>query len=104
MTQRVGNTRAGDLAISSIVLAELRVGMARGFGPSDEALMNFLFDIELLPFGEREAAAYGALPFARGSYDRLIAAHAVAAGAVLVTKNARHFGNIRGLSTEDWTV
>jgi tRNA(fMet)-specific endonuclease VapC len=34
--------------------------------------------------------------------DVAIAAHAVAAGAALVTSNVRHFGRIEGLAVEDW--
>jgi tRNA(fMet)-specific endonuclease VapC len=35
-------------------------------------------------------------------FDVAIAAHAVAAGATVVTRNLRHFTRIRGLAVEDW--
>jgi predicted nucleic acid-binding protein len=38
-----------------------------------------------------------------GSLDAMIAAHAIAAGAVLVTSNERRFSRVTGLQTENWT-
>ena len=35
-------------------------------------------------------------------YDMLIAASAMAEGAVLVSHNIRHFSKIKGLCLEDW--
>ena len=37
-----------------------------------------------------------------GSNDLLIAAHARALGATLVTANVREFRRVRGLAVEDW--
>jgi len=36
-------------------------------------------------------------------FDVAIAAHALAIGAAVVTRNLRHFTRIRGLQVEDWT-
>jgi tRNA(fMet)-specific endonuclease VapC len=38
-----------------------------------------------------------------GALDTMIAAHARAMGATLVTHNAREFRRVRGLRCEDWT-
>ena len=37
-----------------------------------------------------------------GVFDTLIAAHALAAGAVIVTHNRRHFDRVGGLQVVDW--
>ena len=38
-----------------------------------------------------------------GTTDAMIAGHAIAVGAVLVTANEDRFSNVRGLKTENWT-
>ena len=37
-----------------------------------------------------------------GQIDTLIAAHALALNLTLVTNNARHFGRVRSLRTDNW--
>ena len=37
-----------------------------------------------------------------GNYDVLLAGHALALGAVLVTHNTKEFSRVPGLSVEDW--
>ncbi len=49
------------------------------------------------------ADAYARLPFKRRSFDRLIAAHAVAAGLTLITRNVADFADVPELVVEDWT-
>jgi len=67
--------------------------------------LAFLCDAHLLDFDERAAEVFQRL---RGQYRRLgtndlrIAAVALTAGATVVTRNARHFGQIKGLSIENW--
>ena len=36
--------------------------------------------------------------------DAMIAGHAMAAGAVLVTNNGRHFPRVVGLTVENWVL
>lgn len=86
-----------DLAcISSITEAEIRYGLARR--PQARALRAaveaLLFKLRVLPWGSKEAAAYGELRArleAKGAslaeLDMLIAAHAIAQGAVLVSND-----------------
>jgi tRNA(fMet)-specific endonuclease VapC len=63
--------------------------------------------LPVLAFDRRAAEAYGriiaSLGWVRGrDFDRLIAAQAMAAGAVLVTDNAADFQDIPGLKRENW--
>ncbi len=37
-----------------------------------------------------------------GDFDEMIAAHAVALGATLVTDNTQHFERVDGLALENW--
>lgn len=100
---RMAEQAAGSLFISSITYAELAYGTVRGKPPPPDVLAAFVGEIAILPFDEAAAQAYAALPFRRGSFDRLIAAHALSLDAALVTRNEADFADIPGLRVEDWT-
>jgi len=64
-----------------------------------------LFDLfEVMPFDRDASLAYGGLPFRRGSFGRLIAAHALSLGLTLVTNNEADFADVPGLKVENWTL
>jgi tRNA(fMet)-specific endonuclease VapC len=103
-----------DIAcISSITEAEIRYGLARKpEATALKALMDgFLAGIQVLPWGREEAEAYGQIRAdleksgkSLGNMDMMIAAHAVATGAVLVT-NDKGFGQVKGLdATVNWAT
>lgn len=98
---RLAEQPTGTVAISAITLAEVGVGYGADIEKAEE-LEAFLEDIDMLPFDDAAARAYAALPFRRGSFDRLIAAHALATGRILVTNNERHFVDLPDLRTENW--
>ena len=65
--------------------------------------------IPVLPFTEAAAEQFGILRAAirdrrRDALDRLIAAHAIAAGTVLVTNNEDDFRDYPGLQLENWVA
>jgi tRNA(fMet)-specific endonuclease VapC len=104
--------KAGDDSIctSIIVAAELRYGCAKsGSGRLLKAVEDLLDEIDILPFDVPADAEYGGIR-ARleaagkpiGSNDLLIAAHACAIGATIVTANMAEFKRIRGLKVENW--
>jgi tRNA(fMet)-specific endonuclease VapC len=103
LTARVAECEEGSLATSAIAFAEVALGSAAGRPPPPEALDAFASEIEMLPFDGAAARTYAGLPFKRASYDRLIAAHAIATGLTLVTSNVDDFTAIPGLDLEDWT-
>ena len=93
-------------AVSAITEAEIRYGLARRpDATSLKALMDgFLASIQVLPWGRQEADIYGRVRaelekngISLGSMDMMIAAHAIAGGAVLVT-NDRAFGQLNELT------
>jgi len=87
--------REEGVAISAISLAELALG---GLASADA------FAESVLPFDMAAAQRFPAARKARGKFDRLIAAHALALGATLVTHNVRDFRDVPGLRIEDWTI
>ena len=99
----------GDVVMSSITLAELRFGalVSPQREREDIALAGLLEDVPALPFENSAAASYAmvraALPDRRrDALDRLIAAHAIAAGCVLVTNNEADFRGYPDLAVENW--
>jgi len=101
----------GEVLISSISAAELWFGVAksREVQQNARALEQFLMPLEVAPFDERAASAYGPLraelerqgrPI--GPLDTLIAAHALSLGATLVTSDLQEFARVSGLRIEDW--
>jgi len=102
--KRLGNCAQGSAVTSVVTYAELLRGVVSA-GPGEEAKLARFFDrIPVLPFGTREAEAYARLPFRRGAFDRLIAAHALALRLTLVTNNERDFADVPDLRTENWTL
>ena len=104
--------RKEGICISTIVLAELEYGVHKSelAAKNRAALVSFLSALDVLPFDQDAAYAYGEIVtdlYSRGQpigpMDMLIAAHAKAAGLVLVTNNTREFSRVQGLALEDWT-
>jgi tRNA(fMet)-specific endonuclease VapC len=108
--KRIAKMGEGNICTSIIVAAELRYGCAkRGSTRLLKAVEDLLGEIDVLPFDVPADAEYGGIrseleaagkPI--GSNDLLIAAHAYAAGATIVTANTNEFKRIRGLNVENW--
>ncbi|MEA3063539.1 MAG: tRNA(fMet)-specific endonuclease VapC [Sphingomonadales bacterium] len=104
LNRRVKASPSGEIGLSSVTFAEIAHGSARGLAPPPDALDRLAIEMPVLPFDEAAARAYADLPFERGNFDRLLAAHAIAMGLVVITRNTRHFAAIPTLRTEDWTL
>jgi tRNA(fMet)-specific endonuclease VapC len=111
VSERLYQTAPKEIGIPAIVLYEIEVGLAKSNAPAKrrQQLNELLAVIPLLPFGEAEArhaavirANLERVGLPIGAYDVLIAATAVAHGAVLVTHNQQEFGRVKGLSLVDW--
>jgi tRNA(fMet)-specific endonuclease VapC len=99
--------------VSAITEAEIRYGLARRPDATTLAALieAFLASIRVLSWGRDEARAYGQVRAALesrglslGNMDIMIAAHAIAAGATLVT-NDNHFSHIGDLgSIANWAT
>lgn len=101
---RASQCEAGDLVTSSICYAEVAYGSANEKPPATEQLRAFVQEVPVLDFDFKAAQAYATLPFKRASYDRLIAAHALSHGLIVVTDNEADFADVPGLKIENWTV
>jgi tRNA(fMet)-specific endonuclease VapC len=102
------------VGLSTIVLFELRYGIAKSARPRENAgiLAAFLtLDVTPWPFEPEDAEEAGDIraeleragaPI--GPYDVLIAAQARRRSALLVTANTGEFTRVPGLRIEDWAV
>ena len=103
--------RPSQLCISSITLAELRFGAdAKASRRLHGVIDTFVETVAVLPFDQAAADRFGPVANALasrgvpiGTFDTLIAAHALACGLVLVTNNTKHFRRVAGLKMANWT-
>lgn len=103
LRDRVMQCSEGELCTSAIAFAEVALGSWNGKKPPLVVIDQLPRAIAVVPFDELAARQYARLPFKRGSFDRLIAAHAIALNLPLVSDNVRHFADIPGLRVENWT-
>ena len=109
--KRLRGLRIGDVGISAITFCELQFGVTNSSKPDKNqlALTEFLAPLEVLDFPSAAAVTFGEVrsrlkragtPI--GSYDLLIAAHALEQGFTLVTNNLKEFKRVPGLKLENW--
>ena len=108
--KRIARVGERNICTSIIVAAELRYGCAKsGSTRLRKAVEDLLGEINVLPYDVPADSEYGGIRATLestgqpiGSNDMLIAAHAVATGATIVTANAGEFKRISGLKVEYW--
>jgi tRNA(fMet)-specific endonuclease VapC len=111
VVRRLERTGPEDVAISSVVAAELWTGVmkSRERGRNEQALREFLAFVDVRDFPAEAARAYGEIRAeleakgrSIGAMDLLIAAHAVHERATLVTRNSDEFKRVDQLKVESW--
>jgi tRNA(fMet)-specific endonuclease VapC len=112
ITKRLAQLPIADIVVSSVTEGELLYGLARRGYPKalSERVRQFLLRVDVLPWDHDVTQTYGdmrAACEAKGvslaALDMMIAAHAVAADATLVTRD-RAFANVSfSLKVDDWT-
>lgn len=103
-------SETGNIAISEIVLAELRFGAENHQNRTDEIhslIDDFTTRLNVIPwaassiYGEiRASLKQSGTPI--GNLDTLIAAHALQQQLVLVTNNTKHFAKVPNLKIVNW--
>jgi tRNA(fMet)-specific endonuclease VapC len=102
----------GDLAVSTITLAELWFGACKSRQPKRmRRLQDFFVEpLHVFAFTTEAAEEYADIRFCLerrgkpiGERDQMIAAIARAHQRILVTNNTREFGRVPRLTTEDWS-
>jgi tRNA(fMet)-specific endonuclease VapC len=112
LTERLDSVPFELVSISVITQAELLYGLRRisGMHPVQQAVRGFLSTVRILPWLPQAAEFYAEIRYQLrssgrtiGELDMMIAAHALSAGAILVTNNVRHFERIAlPLKMENW--
>jgi tRNA(fMet)-specific endonuclease VapC len=109
--RRLRGYEIGSVGISSITLAELQYGASRSSDPDRNAiaLAHFCAPLSIASFDDSAAVIYGNVRAALerngtpiGPLDTLIAAHALALSATLITNNEREFKRVPELTVENW--
>jgi tRNA(fMet)-specific endonuclease VapC len=113
LIQRFRQVSPADIALCSVVLAELFYGAHHGAKSKLAANLGLIARLQQrfasLPFDDRAAAEYGeirAFLASQGTLigpnDLMIASIAPAHGLTLVTHNTSEFSRVPGLKLEDW--
>ena len=111
VAERLFAVPPGDVAISSVSLYEIEVGIAKSEQPAKRRRQfdTFLAVVSVLPFDRSAARAAATVRvdlerrgFPIGPLDNLIAGVALAHRATLVTRNTREFSRVPNLAIMDW--
>ena len=108
--QLITDDPENEILVSIVTACELRYGVAKkGSKRLGERIEELLAGVRVAPLELGADQAYGELraDLERkgqliGPNDMLIAAHALALGAILITDNTREFRRVKGLKVENW--
>jgi len=109
--RKLASIPVGEVAISSMVAAELWYGVANSQKrkENESALKDFFQHVDTLPWPKEAAPLYGEIrtmlrkkgpPI--GAMDLLIAVHGLFLETILVTDNKDEFAQVPGLKLENW--
>ncbi len=110
LSERVARAGEANVVTSIIVAAELRFGaLKKGSSRLVREVREVLLRLDAKPFEASADEHYSRLRTALeragapiGANDMLVAAHALALDATLVTDNEREFSRVEGLRLENW--
>ena len=108
---RMATVSPKHLCISAVTRGELLNGLQLKDGAHrlNQLVDHFLLRVQCLPWDEVAATHFASIAATLhkagtqiGSMDAMIAGHAMATRAVLVTNNGRHFSRVAGLTVANW--
>lgn len=111
LVERLTQYPASAIVLSSVVVAEIEYGIAKSARQEHNRRVfdALLAGFSVVPFDTAAARCYGPIRAQLekqgkliGPYDLMIAAHAQALGAVLVTDNVSEFSRVEGQAVENW--
>ena len=108
---RLATASPDALAISAVTRAELMFGLEKRGNPREltRLVHGFLDRVAVMPWDAHAADHFaklrallerGGTPI--GIFDTMIAGHAVALKATLVTNHQKHFQKVKALKLENW--
>lgn len=108
---RLATASPDSLAISAVTRAELMFGLEKRGNPREltRLVHGFLERVAVMPWDAQAADHFaklraqlerGGTPI--GIFDTMIAGHALALKATLVTNNQKHFQKVKSLKVENW--
>jgi tRNA(fMet)-specific endonuclease VapC len=111
LDQKLARSKPGTLVISAVTRADLMFGLAKRGKPRSltRLVHGFLDVVATMAWDASAADCYADLraqlerrgtPI--GVLDTMIAAHALALGAILITNNQKHFNQVKALQCENW--
>ena len=109
---RLASAKPNEIAISAVTRAELMFGLEKRGNPRalSRLVQDFLGRIAVMPWDAAAADHFARLRAALerdgtpiGVMDTMIAGHALALNATLVTNNRKHFQKVTMLAIENWT-
>lgn len=111
ITERVRACSAKSIGISMVTVYEVRVGVEKSREPEKNSrfFQDALAPFSVLPFDEPASIQSAKIRFhlerkgrGIGSYDTLIAGHALSIHAKLITANTREFSRVPDLKVKNW--
>ena len=109
--ERFRKVQPGEAVVSVITYGELLYGVAKSSkrAAAMVTLQELMQVVPVLPLPEAAASVYGTIRAELeakgtviGNNDLWIAAHAMAAGLILITNNEKEFRRVRGLKVQNW--
>jgi tRNA(fMet)-specific endonuclease VapC len=114
LAAKVQSVPLRNQVMSAVTFAELTYGVQASAAAkrkqNQSILDNLALHLAVLDWPQEAARHYGEIRLdlkkrgaQLGAADLMIAAHAKAMGAIIVTNNTKDFGRIKGLQVENWT-